>query len=119
MHRWALTRSLEGEEWIFIYHDEPEVTSPAKCRTESGVTVSARTVGTGEVEIQLISAGRYAQSRNLITDLSQYGPRWEEHIGDIVAAGLEFGNGTRFELYHSMNNDPMQADVSLYYSLKG
>ncbi len=79
----------------------------------------ASTVGTGAVEIQLIPAGRYAQSRNLITDLSQYGSRREEHISDIAATGLEFGNGTRFELYHSMNNDPIQADVSLLLQSQG
>ncbi|ELV9472064.1 TPA: hypothetical protein ACXZSS_003197 [Salmonella enterica] len=46
--------------------------------------------------IQLIPAGRYAQSRYLITDHSENGPRWQEHIADIVAAGLEFGNGPCF-----------------------
>lgn len=83
------------------------------------MTVPASTVGTGAVDIQLIPAGRYAQSRNLITDLSPYGSRGEEHIGDIVATGLEFGNGPHFELYHSMNNDPIQADVSLLLQSQG
>lgn len=119
LHQWAHARGLESGEWIFIYHDNPEVTPPVQCRTDIGITVPEGTLGTGLVEIQLIPAGRYAQSRYLITDRSQYGPRWQEHIGDIVAAGLEFGNGPCFELYHSMNNDPMQDDVSLCSSLKG
>ncbi|WP_232514403.1 AraC family transcriptional regulator [Salmonella enterica] len=118
LYQWALARGLEGGEWIFIYHDNPEVTPPAQCRTDIGVTVPAGTVGTGVVEIQLIPAGRYAQSRYLITDRSEYGPRWQEHIADIVAAGLEFGNGPCFELYHNMSDEPMQADVSLCSSLK-
>ena len=119
LHQWASPRALEGGEWIFIYHDNPEVTPPAQCRTDIGITVPAGTQGTGEVEIQLIPAGRYAQSRYLITDRSQYGPRWQEHIGDIVAAGLAFGDGPCFELYHSVSNDPQRDDVSFCSSVQG
>ncbi len=54
------------------------VTPPAQCRTDIGITVP-QTRGEGEVETQLIPAGRYAQSRYLITDRNQYGPRWQEH----------------------------------------
>ncbi len=119
LHQWAAPRALEGGEWIFIYHDNPEVTPPAQCRTDIGITVPAGTQGTGEVEIQLIPAGRYAQSRYLITDRSQYGPRWQEHIGDIVAAGLAFGDGPCFELYYSVSNDPLRDDVSFCSSVQG
>ncbi|MFK0668760.1 AraC family transcriptional regulator [Aeromonas salmonicida] len=118
LHQWAAARGLEGGEWIFIYHDNPEVTPPAQCRTDIGVTVPAGTVGAGEVEIQLIPAGCYAQSRYLITDRSQYGPRWQEHVGDIVAAGLAFGDGPCFELYHSVSNDPLRDDVSFCSSVQ-
>ncbi|ARW84091.1 AraC family transcriptional regulator [Aeromonas salmonicida] len=118
LHQWASTRGLAQGEWIFIYHDNPEVTPPAQCRTDIGVTVPAGTVGAGEVEIQLIPAGRYAQSRYLITDRSQYGPRWQEHVGDIVAAGLAFGDGPCFELYHSVSNDPLRDDVSFCSSVQ-
>ncbi|WP_421187193.1 AraC family transcriptional regulator [Aeromonas enteropelogenes] len=119
LHQWAAVRGLAGGEWIFIYHDNPEVTPPAQCRTDIGITVPAEVRCEGEVETQLIPAGRYAQSRYLITDRSQYGPRWQEHIGDIVAAGLEFGDGPCFELYHSVSNEPLQDDVSFCSSLKG
>nr|WP_281430028.1 helix-turn-helix domain-containing protein [Aeromonas salmonicida] len=118
LHQWASARGLAQGEWIFIYHDNPEVTPPAQCRTDIGVTVPAGTVGAGEVEIQLIPAGRYAQSRYLITDRSQYGPRWQEHVGDIVAAGLAFGDGPCFELYHSVSNDPLRDDVSFCSSVQ-
>lgn len=107
LHQWAAVRGLEGGEWIFIYHDNPEVTVPAG------------TAASGEVEIQLIPAGRYAQSRYLITDRNQYGPLWQEHIGDIVAAGLAFGDGPCFELYHSSSNDPLRDDVSFCSSVQG
>ncbi len=118
LHQWAAPRALEGGEWIFIYHDNPEVTPPAQCRTDIGITVPVGTQGTGEVETQLIPAGRYAQSRYLITDRSQYGERWQEHIGDIVAAGLAFGDGPCFELYHSVSNDPLRDDVSFCSSVR-
>lgn len=118
LHQWAAPRGLEGGEWIFIYHDNPEVTPPAQCRTDIGISVPVGTLGAGEVEIQLIPAGRYAQSRYLITDRSQYGERWQEHIGDIVAAGLAFGAGPCFELYHSVSNDPLRDDVSFCSSVR-
>ena len=118
LHQWAAARGLEQGEWIFIYHDNPEVTPPTQCRTDIGVTVPVGTLGTGEVVTQLIPAGRYAQSRYLITDRNQYGPRWQEHIGDIVSAGLEFGSGPCFELYHSVSNDPLQDDVSFCSSVR-
>ena len=118
LHQWAAPRGLEGGEWIFIYHDNPEVTPPAQCRTDIGISVPVGTRGAGEVEIQHIPAGRYAQSRYLITDRSQYGERWQEHIGDIVAAGLAFGDGPCFELYHSVSNDPLRDDVSFCSSVR-
>ena len=118
LHQWAAPRGLEGGEWIFIYHDNPEVTPPAQCCTDIGISVPVGTLGAGEVEIQLIPAGRYAQSRHLITDRSQYGERWQEHIGDIVAAGLAFGDGPCFELYHSVSNDPLRDDVSFCSSVR-
>lgn len=118
LHQWAAPRGLEGGEWIFIYHDNPEVTPPAQCRTDIGISVPVGTLGAGEVEIQLIPAGRYAQSRYLITDRSQYGERWQEHIADIVAAGLAFGAGPCFELYHSVSNDPLRDDVSFCSSVR-
>ncbi|MFQ2470452.1 GyrI-like domain-containing protein [Aeromonas caviae] len=118
LHQWAAPRGLEGGEWIFIYHDNPEVTPSAQCRTDIGISVPVGTLGVGEVEIQLIPAGRYAQSRYLITDRSQYGERWQEHIGDIVAAGLAFGDGPCFELYHSVSNDPLRDDVSFCSSVR-
>lgn len=118
LHQWAAPRSLEGGEWIFIYHDNPEVTPPAQCRTDIGISVPVGTRGAGEVEIQHIPAGRYAQSRYLITDRSQYGERWQEHIGDIVAAELAFGDGPCFELYHSVSNDPLRDDVSFCSSVR-
>ena len=118
LHQWAAPRGLEGGEWIFIYHDNPEVTPPAQCRTDIGISVPVGTRGAGEVEIQHIPAGRYAQSRYLITDRSQDGERWQEHIGDIVAAGLAFGDGPCFELYHSVSNDPLRDDVSFCSSVR-
>ncbi|ENY70647.1 DNA gyrase inhibitor [Aeromonas diversa CDC 2478-85] len=119
LHEWAAARGLEGGEWIFIYHDNPEVTPPAQCRTDVGITVPPSTRSEGEVETQQIPAGRYAQSRYLITDRSQYGVCWQGHIDEIVAAGLEFGDGPCFELYHSASNDPVQDDVTLCSSVRG
>ena len=47
LHQWAAPRGLEGGEWIFIYHDNPEVTPPAQCRTDIGISVPVGTLGAG------------------------------------------------------------------------
>ncbi|EOD55751.1 AraC family transcriptional regulator [Aeromonas molluscorum] len=118
LYQWASARGLAEAEWVFIYHDNPEVTAPELCRTDIGVTAPAGTTGSAEIEIQQMPAGRYAQSRYIITDRSQYGPLWQEHIGDLVAAGLAFGDGPCFELYHSTSNDPLRDDVSFCSSVQ-
>lgn len=120
LYQWAAARGLADGEWVFIYHDNPEITDPAQCRTDIGVTVPASTAAEGEVEIQVVPAGRYARSRFVITDRSEYGARWQDHINDIVAAGLEFDEVRPcFELYHSSSNDPVRDDVSFYSSIAG
>lgn len=63
----------------------------------------------------LISKDRHAIAQPYPYAESTFSAR---SIGDIVAAGLEFGNGPCFELCHSMSDDSMQADASLCSSLK-
>ena len=68
------------------------MTPPAQCRTDIGITVPAGTQGRG--------GGNSAHSRRALrpVPLPHHGSQpvratLAEHIGDIVAAGLAFGDG--------------------------
>ena len=118
-YRKAAEQGLAEGEWIFIYHDNPEITAPQQCRTDICVTVPAGTKGSGNVEIQQLVGGRYGQSRFTVTDPAQYPALWQQHIGEVVAAGFEFDDRPCFELYHSFDPVTKVADVSFCSSLKG
>ena len=119
LYQWAAGLGLAEGEWIFIYHDNPEVTAPQQCRTDICVTVPAGTKGRGNVEIQQLAGGRYGLSRMTVTDPAQYPALWQQHIGEVVAAGWEFDDRPCFELYHSFDPVTKVADVSFCSSLKG
>ncbi|HHQ4893061.1 TPA: AraC family transcriptional regulator [Aeromonas veronii] len=119
LYQWSAEQGLAEAEWIFIYHDNPEITAPQQCRTDICVTVPAGTKGSGSVEIQSLAGGRYALTRTTVTDQAQYPLLWQQHIGDIVAAGHELDDRPCFELYHSYDPVTKVADVSFCSSLKG
>ena len=54
-----------------------------------------------------------------MTDPAQYPALWQQHIGEVVAAGFEFDDRPCFELYHSFDPVTKVADVSFCSSLKG
>ncbi len=119
LYQWSAEQGQTEGEWIFIYHDNPEITAPQQCRTDICVTVAAGTKGSGNVEIQQLAGGRYGQSRFTVTDPAQYPALWQQHIGEVVAAGFEFDDRPCFELYHSFDPVTKVADVSFCSSLKG
>ena len=119
LYQWSAEQGLAEGEWIFIYHDNPEITAPQQCRTDICVTVPAATKGSGNVEIQQLAGGCYGQSRFTVTDPAQYPALWQQHVGEIVEASYEFDDRPCFELYHSFDPVTKVADVSFCSSLKG
>lgn len=118
LYDWANVEGISGATCIFIYHDNPEITPAEKCRTDIGLLVADDVKLSGLVEKQIFPGGEYATLRRKITDVSQYGPAWHEHIGQIVDLGIEMGDGPCFELYHSHDEENNISDVSFCSSIK-
>lgn len=118
LYQWAAAEGVSESTCIFIYHDNPEITPSDKCRTDIGLLISKPVTTSGDIELQPFTGGEYGTLRKTITDKSQYGPAWNEHISQIVELGLEMDNRPCFELYHSYDNQKDIADVSFCSALK-
>jgi AraC family transcriptional regulator len=118
LYGWASSEGVADATCIFIYHDNPEITPAEKCRTDIGLLVPENVEVAGAVEKQPFVGGTYATLRKQITDMSQYGPAWNEHIAQIVDLGIEMGDGPCFELYHSFNPETNESDVSFCSSIR-
>lgn len=116
LYGWAAAEGVADATCIFIYHDNPELTPPGKCRTDICLMVPTSVTISGDVELQQFPGGAYGTMRKTITDKSQYGPAWNEHIAQIVDLGIEMDDRPCFELYHSYDNDI--ADVSFCSAIK-
>ncbi len=64
------------------------------------------------IEYTHFDGGKYFTSRRTVTDQSQYGHFWNEHMGCVVEQGLETDQRPCFELYHHYDPVTHHADVS-------
>jgi AraC family transcriptional regulator len=103
LFQWAGPRGLIGEDAqvICIYHDDPNITEPAKLRTDVCLSVSSDTEVTGQVGKLTIPSGRYAFARVEVTS-DQFGEAWNAVCGDwLPDSGYEPADGLSFEIYHN------------------
>jgi AraC family transcriptional regulator len=118
LYQWAQAEGVANATCLFIYHDNPELTPAEKCRTDICLLLPHQVKVSGDVELQPFPGGEYATMRKTITDKSQYGPAWNEHIAQIVELGIEMDDRPCFELYHSYDNEKEIADVSFCSAIK-
>ncbi len=118
LYQWAGAEGVADATCIFIYHDNPELTPPEKCRTDICLMVPDSVKVAGDVELQHFPGGEYGTLRKTITDKSQYGPAWNDHISQIVELGIEMDDRPCFELYHSYDAEKDIADVSFCSAIK-
>ncbi|MCQ1058841.1 AraC family transcriptional regulator [Photobacterium sp. DNB23_23_1] len=119
LYRWAGENHLQGGQCLFIYHDDPETTELSKCRTDICLTVPAGTTASGNVGIQVLSAGRYCMFREIVRSKSEYPRYWKKLLDQVKIAGLEVDERPCFELYHSYDIETHVADVGFYVAVKG
>ena len=117
LYRWASAHGLAGGERLFIYHDSPEVTPAARCRTDIGLSVPPATTVSGAVERQELAGGSYAFIRRRLTAPAQHSRCWQELLSQVVAAGLAVAERPCFERYHHFQEQPYRADVSFYVAV--
>ena len=102
---WAGPRGLLNfpeTKIISIYHDNPEITSEAKLRTDVCITVPQDTRVDGEIGKATIPAGKYAIAHFEITP-DQYGDAWNALYGGwLPESGYQPDDRPCFEFY--LNN---------------
>ena len=106
---WAGPRGLmlPDTQMLSIYHDNPEVTDPAKLRVSMCITVPEGTEAEGEVGRMTLPAGTYAMARAEIVTPEQYSAAWEAFYGGwLPQSGYQPADGPALEIYRSDPNDP-------------
>ena len=97
---------LETQSFLSICWDNPEITPAEKCRTDVCITIEPEVNAQGDVLIQTIPAGKYAQVRRTITDKSQFKKAWDEVVAGAMEQSMQISdNGPCFEFYHSASPD--------------
>ncbi|ENM5881922.1 AraC family transcriptional regulator [Vibrio metoecus] len=118
LYQWAGPAGFAQCPCIFIYHDNPELTPAEKCRTDIALLVPEGIDVGKSIEYTHFEGGKYFTSRRKVTDQSQYGHFWNEHMGLVVEQGLETDQRPCFELYHHYDPVTHHADVSFCTAVK-
>ena len=96
---WIHARGLDGRAMIAIFHDNPDVTAPEKCRCDVGVVVDADFVATGDEHITTVPGGRYATAHFFGTP-DQLPEIWTGLLRDwLPASGFQLDGRPTFEHY--------------------
>ena len=85
---------------LMLYWDNPEVTSPEKCRIDACVSVPQGTAVEGQIAMQTIKGGPYGVCHfEIKTDSFQQA--WDDAFTWLVDSGYECGDKPCYELYHN------------------
>ncbi|WP_039460987.1 AraC family transcriptional regulator, partial [Photobacterium gaetbulicola] len=119
LYRWAGENGLQGGQCLFIYHDDPDKTEPAQCRTDICLTVPVNTVTGDKVFLQVLPAGKYCTRRVIVRHKSDYPENWKTLEKEVKSAGFVMDERPCFKLYHSYDIETHVADVGFYLAVKG
>lgn len=96
---------LSGQTMFGVYWDNPEVTPPAKCRTDACITVPAGTARERTMSYQRIPGGPHAICHFEIGPAG-FAKAWEDAFAWFVAKGYECAERPCFERYGAVPQDP-------------
>lgn len=98
---YAGPRNLIGPgKMLAIYWDNPEVTSPEKCRFDACIMVPDGTEPEGQICIQKIQGGPYAVHRAEVKP-EEFPQAWQDAFVWLCNSGLEADDGPCLELYYN------------------
>lgn len=103
--KWAGPRDLlgPGHQMLCLYHDNPEVTEPAKRRVSVCVTVGDDVEVGGEIGSMRVDGGKYAVAHFRL-DQAQYGAAWDQLLSRwLPDSGYQPDDRLAFERFL---NDP-------------
>jgi AraC family transcriptional regulator len=98
--QWAGPRGyLASGVMLAVYWDNPEVTSPEKCRVDACVSVPNDTVSEGQIAFQTIKGGLYGVCHFEIKS-DNFQQAWDDAFTWLVNSGYECGDKPCYERYH-------------------
>ena len=118
LYQWAIERGIQNTQCLFIYHDDPDFVPPEQCRTDLCLTVPMETTSGGDVQVQLLPAGKYWVIRKIVRSKSEYKDFWISLKKSVKSLGLQVDDRPSFELYHSYDVDTHVGDVGFYLAIK-
>ncbi|MGE4488869.1 MAG: GyrI-like domain-containing protein [Kiritimatiellales bacterium] len=99
--QWAGPRGFFGSGSVFgLYWDNPEVTSPERCRFDACISVPEGTSVEGVISLQTITGGPYAVC-HFETGAAGFQKAWEDAFSWLVNSGYECAEQPCYELYHN------------------
>ncbi|MGD9675764.1 MAG: GyrI-like domain-containing protein [Candidatus Bipolaricaulia bacterium] len=106
LFQWAGPRGLvrfPETKSLAIYHDSPDLTDPAKLRSDACLTVPPGTKVDGEIGTMKIPGGLFAVA-HVEMDVGQFGEAWDRLIGEwMPKSGYQPDDRMCYEMYL---NDP-------------
>lgn len=103
--RWAGPKGFLASGVVLgVYWDNPEVTSPDKCRVDACVSVPKGTVAEGQVGLQTIRGGFYGVCR-VEVDPDGFEQAWDDAFAWLVHSGYACADDPCYELYHNNAED--------------
>ncbi len=101
LRKWAEPRGyLASSAVLTVYWDNPDVTSPEKCRVDACVSVPQGTFPEGQIAIQTIKGGAYGVCHFEITS-DKFQQAWDDVFIWLVNSGYECEDKPCYELYHN------------------
>ena len=104
---WAGPKGLLGQEdmtMLSVYYEDPKKTDPENLKLDVCLTVPEGTEAGDGIEIQKLSAGKYAILHGEFKVPEDYMKAWDELYQKMIPeAGLEYRDEPCYEIYR---NDP-------------
>lgn len=99
--QWAGPKGLIGQgAMLGVYWDNPEVTSPDKCRSDACIEVPEGTTPDNPVALQKIEGGSHAVCHFEVTP-DAFQKAWEDAFAWLIQSGRECADRPCYELYHN------------------
>lgn len=126
LYQFAELNGIERQavEILFLYLDNPQITPAKSCRTDVCISLEKAQKNIAELQIkrpfqiQSLSAGHYATSRETITEDIHYSQAWDQLIHQVVNSSWIMGDTPLIQKFHSFNREDLIADVSFYAPIK-
>ena len=77
---WAGPKNLMGPETVFlaVYYEDPQKTDPEKLKLDMCMTISEDIEVEGDIQKQILPAGKFAVARFELKNSKEYGDAWLE-----------------------------------------